>query len=477
MALLLLAGGLCGCENNNNRPTETRPKTETTDYGTLGQKDWGARACSILGVYATHEPSFEIYAADNTGDNVNKAVFDRNSEIESLFNVRIIQVGDENSADRFGDDILTGAATYDIAFLYRDDMATAIANQNFVDILGLPYIDLTQDYYTSATIDSMKIGGKLFHMVSDFSLVDKSRITTLYFNRDMADDNGITTVIDDVKAKKWTFEQFATYVKQVSLDKNADEKMSYKDDQYGVTIGSKDESIAFWSAMGAKTVSIDQSGNYYFDYASDLAIRAADKIKDIFTNSDYYYASQTSDEYKGAGLAFEEGRALFYGAVMSSLPSISSNTDFMFTVLPFPMIDTDTQTRYYSNNNNTYCATFGVPTCAKDTSFSGFMIEALSWKSTDTTRQAYIDVNCKTKHSYDQVCSDMMTILFDSLSFDFGFLYDDILAVDSNTPKSIVSGCLRYTDRSLATYYSGNATQQKKRLDKLLKKITETKAS
>lgn len=469
LALLLLAGGLCGCEKKD--PQKTRPQgSGVKDYGTLGEKDWGGRICSILGVYSDYEESFEIFSESNDGDNVSTAVFNRNNEIAELFNAKVVQVGDAGSAKRFADDIQTDSASYDIAFMFRDDMAKAISANLFVDLLGLQNIDFTQKYYNASTIDSMKIGSKLYHMVSDFSLVDKERITCLYLNRDFAEDSGINSIIEDVETGAWYFSDFATYVKQVSRNVDNEGKMSYKDDIFGVTIGSKDESINFWSGMGAKTVSKDQKGDYFFDYGSDTAIKAADTIKQIFTNSDYYYASEMADNYEGAGDAFEEERALFYGAVLSSLPSISQNTEFSFTVLPFPKLD-ETQTRYYSNNNNSYCATFGVPICAKDPEFSAFMIEALSWKSTDTTRRIFIDTNCKTRHSYDQVCSDMMELLFNSLSFDFGFMYDADLKTGDNTPKSIVSGCLRYTDRSLASFYAENIGQQKRRLTKDRKSV------
>ena len=478
LALLLFAGVLCGCrKNTGNEEKATDAFIGEKDYGSVGEKDWQGRTCQILGVNSLNEPSFEIYADSNEQTNISMSVFSRNSEIEALFNVEIAQVGDDDYNDefytKFKNKILTGAVSYDLAFLYRDDMAKAIENQLFYDLMGVNYVDFSQPYYNESTLESMKISGKLFHMVSDFSLVDKNRIAVLFANRTLAEEFGIPNLVQEVKDGTWTFEKFEQYVKEVAADLDGDDQRLYTKDRFGVTIGAKDESIAFWSAMGAKTVSRNDAGQYEFTYSNQLALNAADRIKRVFTNEDLYYYSRVEDNYEGAGDAFKAGRSLFYGASLSSITGIKES-DFAYTVLPFPKYDED-QDRYYSNNNNRYCATFGIPTCAQDKDFSGFMIEVLSWKSTQTTLRTYYQINCKLRNSYDQECSDMMDVLFESLSFDFGFMYDPVFTVENSTPKSIVSTALRHDDgQSLSTAYESYSESQEIKLKQLLKKILTT---
>ena len=66
----------------------------------------------------------------------------------------------------------------------------------------------------------------------------------------------------------------------------------------------------------------------------------------------------------------------------------------------------------------------------------------------------------------------MMDVLFESLSFDFGFMYDPILETEGNTPKSIVSHALRHDDgQSLSTAYKSNSEAQEILLKRLIKKI------
>lgn len=472
LALLMLAGCLCACTPKEGGSSANTTGSNFTDYGTLGKKDWGGRACSILGVYDTHEPSFEIFATGNETDSVSQSAFRRNERLETMFNVSIEQVGDEDSDDNFTIDMMSQMVHYDIAFLYRDYMPKAIVSHYFYDIMELPYIDFRQPYYTANTIESMKISGKLFHMCSDFSLVDKSRISTLFYNRSLATDFGLSDIFTDVRNGEWTFEKFASNVKLVSFDMNSDEKMDYENDRFGLTIGSKDECISFWSGMGAKFVATDESGAYELQYGSQLSLQAVQKCQEIFTNTDYFFASTETDNYEGAGKAFNAGRSLYYSAILSSLPSIAGEVEFAYTVLPYPKYD-ETQANYVSNNNNRYCATFGVPVCALDPDFSAFMIEALSWQSTETTLKSYYDVNCKIRNSYDPDCSDMLDVLFDSLSFDFAFLYDDVLKTDSNTPKSIISSSLRKKDKTLTAYYTENSEAQEALMKKLVKELVK----
>lgn len=66
---------------------------------------------------------------------------------------------------------------------------------------------------------------------------------------------------------------------------------------------------------------------------------------------------------------------------------------------------------------------FGIPKSCAEPDFSGFMLEALSYASTETTLTAYYDIACKTKYSYVEENAEMLDIIFDGIIFDHGMIF------------------------------------------------------
>lgn len=66
---------------------------------------------------------------------------------------------------------------------------------------------------------------------------------------------------------------------------------------------------------------------------------------------------------------------------------------------------------------------FAIPVTCSDPDFTGFMLEALSAASTDTTLEAYYEVSCKTKYTYDPDSAAMLDITFDGIRYEPAVIY------------------------------------------------------
>ena len=415
--------------------------------GTAGEEDpverldWSGRPFKILATHNEHEPNFEIIGVAGE-DRLSAKVYERNVLVKEYCNVEIQDVaGDESSLVSLEKDYMSGTQSYDLAFLVRDDMSTAIQKGYMKDITQVNYINLENPWYNSLTIDSLKLNGRLYHMTSDFSLVDKARTNTLFFNRDMADELNLEEdVIEMIREGTWTIETMRKMVKAAALDDG--DALPEKTDTYGVVCGGSEGALAFYSGMGNTLVSFDSNNNYQIKLIEDRSLNCLEYIKEIldvyqwngFTGSEY---EAWDKDYDAPYAAFVDGRALFLSSSMGTIESLSAEADFAYTAITYPKYNED-QEVYYTTNDNTYGSTFGIPYMAGDLDFCGYMIEVLSWKSHTTTYPEYYEVKCLVQKSYDPICAEMMRLNYEGMVYDFGLQFSNSVKYKRAVEKFVV---------------------------------------
>ena len=424
--------------NTGNTPDDGNNNSGNANKAPVPHKDWEGREFSVLSVEESYEPNFEIVGEKN-GNKISQAVYERNQTIKEMYNVNIAAYG---AAKDDGLDTLTavidaGDNDYDLVFLYRDNMATAIISGYMKDLTKVEYIDLENEWYNQSTLESMKVSGHLLHMVSDFSLIDKARTNVLFLNRDLADDNQIPDIVSMVKNDSWTVEKMYAYASAVAAD-NGDGIMDL-DDTWGFAMGGKEAASSIWSSLGNKVVTVGANNSYSIGLASEHSLNSIDAIEKLVAKDISFQGNQFGT-YNDCMDTFVDERMLFMSETLGAIEDVSAEANFRFTVIPYPMYDTE-QGAYYTTNDNTYCATYGIPVSAGDSSFSGFMVEVLSWQSHNTTFPAYYDVACKVQNSYDAECAEMLDMVFDGLVFDFGLVYSqNIKYVRGMIEKAVYNG-------------------------------------
>ena len=440
VAIIMALSTLVACFGKDEAE-ETQPGEVTTtveEIAPVPDKDWGGREFSVLSVQKSFETNFEIVGELN-GGNVSSAVYARNNWIKDKYNVAVQEYGDANSdsLETLAQLIEGGDHDYDLVFLYRDDMAAAIVSGYMKDLTTVEYLNFSNEWYNQNTLNSMKISGKLFHMVSDFSLIDKARTNVLFLNRDLATDNQIPDIVSMVRDGSWTVDKMLKYEQDVATP-NGDGIMDF-DAQWGLAAGGKEVVSTFWGCLGNQIVTINDNGSWTVNLTNDHSLKSVDFTRQVF-NSNISFCENAFYDNSDAHNVFVGERCLFLSETLSAIEKISPDADFSFTAIPYPKYDMN-QTQYYTTNDNTFCATFGIPVCAEDSSFSGFMVEVLSWKSHTTTFPEYYNVVCKVQNSYDTVCAEMLDLVFDGLVFDFGLLYSkNIKGIRGKLENSIFKG-------------------------------------
>ena len=440
-AIVMMLSTFAACkkkeEQQDTQGTQGEDTTVAVETPPVPDKDWGGDVFTVLTVKHYVEPNFEVVGMSK-GNNVSVAAYQRNMWIGEKYGVDIQEYGDSNvdylelleKTQENGDD------SFDLVFLYRDNMASAIQMGLMKDLTTVEYLTLTNDWYNDNTIESMKISDRLFHMVSDFSLIDKARTNVLFLNRDLATAHEIPNILEMVKNGSWTIDKMYEYQKEIAYDTSSDGEMGLED-RWGLMCGGVEACSTFWTALGNEIVTVNDNETFTVNLTTTHSVESIEKVRKIFdaslTFSENKFGS-TSDAFD----VFVGKRGLFLSETLSTIEKISPVAEFSFTALPYPKFD-EAQTQYYTTNDNTYCATFGIPVSAGDYSYSGFMVEVLSWKSHTTTFPEYYNKVCKVQNSYDEECAAMLDLVFEGLVFDFGLLNgQNIKGVRGMLEKSIL---------------------------------------
>lgn len=421
--------------------------------------DWGGRPFRILATHNDYEPNFEIIG-EMGPDKLSQKVYERNLAIEGYYNVQILDVaGDDAETLVYLDrDFMAGTRSYDLAFLIRDEMSSAIQKGYMKDITKVDYVNLENEWYNPVTIESMKISGRLYHMSSSFSLTDKARAATLFFNRDMATKFNLgVDVIEEVRAGTWTIDKMYKMIADIGAngDVNGDAVVQ-NTDMFGIAAGGSESATAFYAGLGNTLVNLDVAGkDYGAKIVDDRSLLGLDTIKAMFDV--YKWAGFTGSEsklwtkdYSLPFNTFVQQRALFFATSMGSIEGLAEEASFAYTAITFPKYD-ESQERYYATNDNTYSSTFGIPYMAYDVDFSGFMIEVLSWKSHTTTYPEYYQVKCMVQKSYDPICAEMLQLNYEGLVFDFGFMFSNTVTYKKALETYTTS---KSNTKNMATLYA-----------------------
>lgn len=444
LLLALLTLSACGKTDvqNETSPAETDPTVpetvETEAETNLPDMDWGGREFRVLGYKCEQYnqfSTFEVDAEGETGEVVNDAIFRRNTAIEDKYGVVITEYTD-GSNDEFWSSpyphlkttILAGEDLYDLCFLSLRTIGTAARENQLIDMNSIAYIDFSQDYWSADRNDALSIGGKLYFTSSDFSLRDKNRAYILAYNKDMFTDLALGDPIQTVKDGLWTLDLMREWAELAARDLDGNGTVDFTD-AFGYGSDSTNSIYPMVYACGVQALGKDADGTPTLTLNNEHTVDALEKVLALYGNTsvtleceDWSGKTGTIDHNSVACNAFYEGRELFNASFLHSLSGYSEKCENDYGILPYPKYDTE-QDKYYSYAD-IFSMLFAVPISCAEPDFAGFMLEALSAASTDTSLQAYYEISCKMKYTYDEDSAEMLDLICSNLQFDLSRIYE-----------------------------------------------------
>ena len=362
----------------------------------------------------------KLDAESETGDRLNDAIYKRNRNMEERFNCEINVTGKETiTASDIQSEIMAGDSNYDVWFMY--DNWTLGAVEYLLPWEELPYINLDREWWNPSATEVFNLEGKTYAAAGNYSLSVLSRASGFAFNKDIYNKmNRSENIYDLAREGKWTIDVMYDTAKNAYIDLDGDSSMN-ENDQYGISGSWKETFWRFLSGSDVRFISKDSNSDPVFDLQkNETAINKMLKIFDLFTEKGIYYNPQTKDVHsvQDSEEIFADGRLLFKTVNLFDLEALRT-CDIDIGILPCP--------KYDENQENYYAPSFGaeisvllktLPEERKEN--VGMLLEALAYDTNANILPEYKEVLLKTKLARDNESEEMIDIIINSISFDFG---------------------------------------------------------
>ncbi len=364
----------------------------------------------------------DFAATEETGDLLNDAAFRRMIAVEQLLNIDIVPCPSGGYGnDAIKKSVMANEGAYDVGFVATRSATTLAEAGYLIDLKSMDTLDLSAPWWDQNAVNDLTVGGKLFMMTGDISIMYKKTIGVLLFNKQMMNDYDLSDPYALVREKKWTIDKFNEMAASVSADLNGDGKFDLED-KYGLLYYC--DMIALGLIGGGTRFTSKNSDDYpEITFYNDRTASIFDKYTTVM------YNPEQSISWSKLGLVnediialFMDNRGLFNFNEFHSIETMRQ-MDTAFGILPFPLYD-ESQERYYHTINPHVAAMLLVPKDTKDVERAGYVLDALGAESKNILTPAYYEQYLKSKGSRDNESEEMLDLIFGSLTYDIGYLYD-----------------------------------------------------
>ena len=402
---------------------EAAPETEapeTEDPATifdLEVQNFDGKTVGILGTnwynIASNWTSPELKVTELTGEAMNDAVYNRNKNMESKYNIVFNVVDGGAYLDgTISNDYLAGTASYDIAFPRISEMNNVAQDGLVFDMNKIGNLDLSKAWWSQFARESLTIHDSIFFISGDMNFMDKWTAVCMFVNKNVASGYNFQSdeIYDLVDEGKWTIDKFSEYTNAVTNDSNGDGTLN-QEDTWGCTANVQylGNFLQAWADPYTKVVDKE----LVFNLNSEFTYTAIDRIIDVMNNNVIFAGS-----WDVAEPVFTAGRALFFIEVTQKLANFRT-LEYDFGVLPMVKFD-ETQSDY-----RTTCATLAqmicIPKTTSDKEFAGYILQAMGYESSLTIAPAYIENALESKFARDERTADMLGYIFRGMDYDIGY--------------------------------------------------------
>ena len=413
----------------------------------------------------------EIAAPENTGDIVEDAVYDRNIKVEERLNV-VIEPIYVNQNVHGGDvingllrkSVLAGDNQYDITANHMSQLTPLILESCLTNLNKLDYINFEQPWWNQSFKEQIEVDNKLYYAVGDLSLTMTKAMYISFINLDLYEDNFPNDNIYDVVLDgDWTLSKMQEYCKVIYRDLNGDGNIDVND-QFGYMVNKG--GIHCDAMMGATNVHI-------IDNTGDIPVFVLDNertYKFVETYSALLYSDNctflTTDGDDKFVQHFKDGQSLFTTFMLASTEEYR-DMEADYGMLPLPKLD-DSQPEYTGWTHNGFSA-FAIVNTTGIADIAACVLEAMCAESYRHVTEAYFEVALKVKYARDDVSSQMLDLIQESIVFDFGMVYSQALESVMQMFREVANSANFNTASKIASKLSVS----QKKLDDLLLKYSE----
>ncbi len=400
-----------------------------------------------------------------TGDAVNDSRYNRNMDIMDRFNAVVTAVasaGMDKMSGEIQSSVTAGDHAYDIAIPHQIYSGPGLITANLIlPWNDVPYINAEKPWWNQSINKTINILGKQYYMAGYITLPTPF---CMFANKGLLLDYGYDDIYSYVREGTWTFDKLSEITSKAYVDLNGNSTVEAAD-QFGITFNNDNTLLNFMYAAGVHSVILDETGKPVPNVYNEKMLALLDKTYSLVWNDNQTwlttYTTQAEEGIKG----FMEGRMIFFCGAVGSLDTIR-DADIDLGVIPYPKWD-ENQDGYGTHvdaSNGMLC--IPMTASADDLERIGLVTEAMAAYTYKYTIPAYYDVTLGTKYIRDMESREMLDIIFDSVTYDFGYIFDHWNGCTWTLPFMV-----RDKKTDLASYWQGIEKKVNTHYDKLYEAV------
>lgn len=362
---------------------------------------------------------------EETGDVVYDAVYTRNRSVEERLNCTLNCIFHEETSgntinETFNKLIMAGDTTYDVMLGQQYGLAKMVAEGGMENVYDVDYLDLEQPWWWKDYIAELSLSSeKAYFLAGDFFIDTLFNTRAVYFNKRIYESyyGDPATAYETVLNGKWTLDLMTEQASgaYIDLDNNG---VTDSTDQVGYLTYSTGSSVdAFVYATDVQFSHREDDDSITLSLISEDAVTLCEKLNKMFWQDGSFH--KTGGE---ATPFFLNCNILFLGnATLYSAQSLRDMTDD-FGFLPYPKFDEQQENYRALVHDSVLIGMIPVTTQKLDT--VGAVVEALCAETYRSVTPSWYETALKIKYSRDDLSTQMIDLIHDSITTNFVFAYN-----------------------------------------------------
>ncbi len=361
------------------------------------------------------------WSEDLEGDLYNDAIHDRNQKIEEEYKVVIKVTQNATPKNVVTNLVSSGDATYSVTSFKMNEILAVAQTDGLHDISKLDALQLDAPWWDEAIVRDLNMGSKRFILTGNISVLDEEMLYIIMCNKKLLKDNNMPDPYTYVREGTWTLDKLHEQSKGVNKDLDGNGIFDEKD-MYGFGNDFSTSPLLFYAGGGSIAEMVD--GEPKLTVMTEKNEQIIERIAAFYNDtSSVVNASKITGTWTTLRTMMEQDQLLFRQGNVYNIPFYRGMISD-FGVLPMPKYTAD-QEEYLHVVASQYATGLSIPvTIVGDALDRTCVILAALSAASDSTMDAYYEVNLKSKNARDEESADMLEIIFNSKCYDLGKVFD-----------------------------------------------------
>lgn len=474
LCLSLLAAAMASCGGEGTEQPVTQAQTTepvaTEEPIPLPEADYAGTDIKIL---TAAEQWQYLYVAEQTGEAIDDAVFNRNRAVEERYNVKLdyqvyngYNAGKEAVRSALTGSVMGGSAEFDLMVGGVSYISSYAAENLYTDLYGFDVLQLDQPWWFADVNAELDLVGHLYLGSGYFGMLSVENAVVTYFNKQVAEDHGMEDFYSLVLDGKWTYDKMIELSKKVTADLDGDGKYN-ANDRVGI-VSTDDYMRELLYAFGHTYTTRDENGIVTLKDPTEKLVSISEMLSEIVKSNDMincYDTAETLTQHSTADEAcqvmqnlFAANKALFMVHRLAYATYETLRNMEKYGLLPLPKYD-EAQQSYITPIVNDVAA---IPGVVKDAEMSATLLEALQYYTYETVYPQYYEIALKRKGTRDNDSEKMLDLIFEHTIIDFAYIYHPIVGTEL---------CTSISQKNYASWAAKNYKKFHTNIEKLMETV------